>query len=58
MNFGEWDYDLLANTWDSDLLVEWGVDLPIDNEYNPTNKEKEIDEQETENECPSCGYKW
>jgi len=26
--------------------------------YEPDNKEKEIDELETENECPKCGYKW
>lgn len=27
-NFGEWDYDQLANEWDSNKLGEWGVDLP------------------------------
>lgn len=26
--FGEWDFDLLANDWDADLLCEWGVDIP------------------------------
>jgi DNA modification methylase len=25
---GEWDWDILANEWDSDLLDEWGLDLP------------------------------
>lgn len=25
---GEWDWDLLANEWDSNLLDSWGVDLP------------------------------
>lgn len=24
---GEWDWDLLANEWDSDLLGEWGLDI-------------------------------
>lgn len=26
--FGEWDFDLLANDWDADLLCDWGVDVP------------------------------
>jgi len=25
---GEWDWSLLANEWDVDLLAEWGLDLP------------------------------
>lgn len=27
--FGEWDWDLLANEWDTALLEDWGVDLPV-----------------------------
>jgi hypothetical protein len=30
VGFGEWDWDLLANEWDEQLLQEWGLDLPID----------------------------
>jgi hypothetical protein len=26
--FGEWDWDILANEWDVNLLDEWGLDLP------------------------------
>lgn len=26
--FGEWDWDLLANEWDAELLQDWGVDMP------------------------------
>lgn len=26
-SFGEWDYDKLANEWDNDDLVNWGVDV-------------------------------
>jgi ParB-like chromosome segregation protein Spo0J len=32
VGFGEWDWDLLANEWDTDLLDEWGLDLNIDAE--------------------------
>ena len=26
-NFGEWDWDILANEWDSVQLAEWGLDV-------------------------------
>jgi hypothetical protein len=26
--FGEWDYDMLANIWNADDLVQWGLDVP------------------------------
>jgi ParB-like chromosome segregation protein Spo0J len=27
-SFGEWDWDLLANEWDIDVLNDWGIDVP------------------------------
>jgi hypothetical protein len=29
VGFGEWDWDMIANEWDTDLLEDWGLDLPI-----------------------------
>ena len=29
-SFGEWDWDLLANEWDTEQLVDWGMDIPDD----------------------------
>jgi DNA modification methylase len=29
VGFGEWDYEMLANEWEEDQLVEWGLDIPI-----------------------------
>jgi len=58
IEFGEFDFDMLANDYEKDFLLDVGFEeweLGIDN--NP--KEKEIDENiETENECPKCHYKW
>ena len=31
-SFGDWDWDVLANEWDTEKLNDWGVDLPILNE--------------------------
>jgi len=28
VGFGEWDWDSLANEWDSEKLDEWGLDVP------------------------------
>ena len=28
LGFGQWDWDLLANEWDSDKLISWGMDVP------------------------------
>jgi len=30
VGFGEWDWDSLANEWDTEKLDEWGLDLPVD----------------------------
>jgi ParB-like chromosome segregation protein Spo0J len=27
-NFGEWDWDLLANQFDTRELIQWGIDVP------------------------------
>jgi ParB-like chromosome segregation protein Spo0J len=29
VGFGEWDWDILANEWDTDKLQDWGLNLPI-----------------------------
>ena len=44
VGFGEWDWDELANSWDSNDLSEWGVDVPAleDSEKSEEIQEKEI----------------
>lgn len=29
LGYGEWDWDILSNEWDEELLSDWGVDIPI-----------------------------
>lgn len=29
VGFGEWNWDMLANEWDTDKLEDWGLDLPV-----------------------------
>ena len=50
-NTGEFDYDVLANNFDVDDLLEWGFtadELSIELEEEPEKKPKEI-------KCPECG---
>lgn len=54
--FGAEDWDALANEWEEQELRDFGIDLVDVTEVS--NKEKEIEELETSNECPKCGYKW
>lgn len=38
VGFGEWDWDILANEWDSELLEDWGVDVPTFDINNETEQ--------------------
>ena len=40
VGFGEWDWEMLANQWDADLLTDWGLDIPhFDGELPEDNPE-------------------
>ena len=40
VGFGEWDWEMLANQWDADLLTDWGLDIPhLDGELPEDNGE-------------------
>ena len=39
VGFGEWDWDILANEWDAEELDEWGLDVPIFDDYSEKNNE-------------------
>ena len=39
VGFGEWDWDSLANEWDTEKLEDWGLDLPVDLSVEEEDKE-------------------
>lgn len=45
--FGEWDWDMLANEWDTAELDEWGIDVPA---FAETELEAEEDDFEVPDE--------
>lgn len=42
VGFGEWNWDDLANEWDEKLLMEWGLDVPIDKMIDELQDGEEI----------------
>jgi DNA modification methylase len=50
VGFGEWNWDDLANSWDTEQLTEWGLDIP---NFEVTNLEAEEDDFE----APEGGIK-
>jgi DNA modification methylase len=44
--FGEWDWNMLANEWDTDELEKWGLDLPdfVQNELEAVEDDFEVPE--------------
>jgi ParB-like chromosome segregation protein Spo0J len=42
VGFGEWDWDVLANTWDVEKLNDWGLEVPSIEEFTG------VEEQEIE----------
>lgn len=46
--FGEWDWDMIANEWDTAELEEWGIDVPV-------FPETEIEAEEDDFDVPEGG---
>ncbi len=43
VGFGEWDYAMLANEWNTEELTEWGLDLPDFTAGDETAEEDDFD---------------
>ena len=46
VGFGSWDWDILANEWESEILTDWGLDLNIDEINAKVDKAEENEEIE------------
>jgi ParB-like chromosome segregation protein Spo0J len=54
-NVGEWDFEMLANQWDMQMLLATGftsTELGIDIDLIPDKKQKEREPKK----CPNCGH--
>lgn len=50
VGFGDWNWDDLASDWDAVKLEEWGLELPDMNPLDYSDKNKEIDTGEFDDE--------
>ena len=57
LGFGDWDYDMLANEWDSVELEDWGLDVwqNEDDIYNNLEDDDTEPQQKDKIVCPLCG---
>ena len=53
VGFGEWDWDLLANEWDADLLDAWGLDIDFSSDDDNEGLTDEDDVPEVAEEVTS-----
>jgi len=64
VGFGEWDWDILANEWDTDKLQDWGLNIPIfadtdiDFDNINSNEDRNADKQNKVVTCPKCLHKF
>ena len=56
--FGDWDWDALANEWDSQQLTDWGVDVPNwDDEASEEEQPSDDDDFDEEKDSIECRVK-
>lgn len=55
VGFGEWEWETLANEWDTEELAAWGLDLPTLPNFEPASFDEQgkLDEKAIKR-CPSC----
>jgi ParB-like chromosome segregation protein Spo0J len=58
LNIGSFDYDILANEWDVDNLLEWGfsIDQLMGHKFEDETTPSKADECE-DDKCLTCGQK-
>jgi len=57
INNGDWDWDLLANSWDDLPLAEWGLEVPsfVDQFEESAKAETKNETEAQAKTCPHCG---
>lgn len=56
--YGEWDWDLLANNWDIENLLDCGfTDMELGLTLSPAGEDEAEDKKKKDKCCPHCGEK-
>jgi hypothetical protein len=56
IGFGEWDWDALANEWDSEQLETWGLDLPVDDKIDKLEDNETLEFEQSVQLLPPMEY--
>jgi len=56
VGFGDWDWDILANSWDTSLLTDWGVDVWKNSDDFSFDIEDEEEEEEEKRKISDDNY--
>lgn len=51
LGFGQWDWDMLANNWDENLLGEWGMDVWQPDQEKPSTAPNDKPTKDLSDEC-------
>lgn len=55
---GEWDWELLANEWETTDLLEWGFNIDqLFEDHCKENEDTATDKEDKHEKCPHCGQK-
>lgn len=55
LSYGDWDFDILANEWDSVDLEEWGLDVWQNEDDILANETEEAQREKDKIVCALCG---
>jgi ParB-like chromosome segregation protein Spo0J len=56
---GEWDYDALANQYDTEELADWGVDIPTMGDEDDEDEDEPAPRKAAELViCPKCSHEF
>lgn len=57
VSFGKWDWDMLANEWDTSELEDWGMDVWGFADENKDNRSENVDELKDLSDKIVCEFK-
>lgn len=55
VGFGEWDWNIIANEWDTEELERWGLDIPVFDTEAAEQRDLSDDVKETFEVIIECG---
>ena len=55
LGYGEWDWDIVANTYEISEVKDWGMDIPNFDEIEQIENQGDTEEESDPETCKHCG---